>query len=223
MCGRFTQYEPLEFFVEAVSGPLDDSVRHMLSKQDQQPRYNITPGTDVWTMASNAKGHRVLKSQRWGLRAGGRMHINARRETVHRMPSFRDAFEHGRAVVLANGFYEPKGGKEIKNRPWYYFERADGAPLFLVAIYNTEGLALLTQKPVGPVADIHDRSPVFMPAEHVDTWLTADAHSQELLNALTSPDIAEALRYHAVSDLAKNPKNEGEALIAPQKDDAPER
>lgn len=215
MCGRFTQYEPLEFFVEAVSGPLDDSVRQLLSKQEQAPRYNVTPGTKIWTMATNARGQRVLTQKMWGLKALGRLHINARRETVHTTTSFKQAFAQGRAVVLANGFYEPKGAKGPKNRPWYYFEHIDNAPLFLTAIYNDAGLAILTQRPVGPVGDIHDRSPVFMPPEHVDAWLTTPANSKELLDQLASTDIANALRYHPVSDAAKNAKHEGKALIEP--------
>gem|GEM_PF-4109635 len=47
MCGRFTKHEPLEFFVESVSGPLDDSVRLLLSKQEQARRYNVPPGTKI--------------------------------------------------------------------------------------------------------------------------------------------------------------------------------
>lgn len=215
MCGRFTQYEPLEFFVEAVSGALDDSLRYLLSTQEQAPRYNITPGTKIWTMAANPRGERVLRRQNWGFQAGRRMHINARRESVHHTPSFEQAFAAQRAVVLANGFYEPKGPKSSKNRPWYYFEHADGAPLFLVAIYNAHGIAILTQAPTGPVADIHDRSPVFMPPHHVNTWLTDPTPSKELLDQLTSPTIAQHLRYHPVSDAAKSPKNEGKSLIEP--------
>gem|GEM_PF-5665411 len=72
-------------------------------------------------MATNARGQRVLTQKMWGLKALRRLHINARRETVHTATSVKHAFAHGRAVELANGFYEPKGAKGPQNRPWYYF------------------------------------------------------------------------------------------------------
>src|SRR5690625_6641319 len=68
-------------------------------------------------MATNARGQRVLTQKMWGLKALRRLHINARRETVHTATSVKHAFAHGRAVELANGFYEPKGAKGPQNRP----------------------------------------------------------------------------------------------------------
>ena len=45
---------------------------------------------------------------RWGIPGNrdGRPLFNARSETVHQLPAFRDAFQSGRCLIPASGFYE---------------------------------------------------------------------------------------------------------------------
>src|SRR5688572_2200041 len=53
------------------------------------------------------------KLARWGLpkTKGSGLIINARGETIDRLPTFRAAFQESRVIVPASGWYEWAGGK----------------------------------------------------------------------------------------------------------------
>jgi putative SOS response-associated peptidase YedK len=106
--------------------------------------------------------------------------------------------------------------KGAKNRPWYFFQPRDDAPLFLGAVVKPEGFSILTQAPLEPVASIHDRSPVLVPADDVMAWLSPDVAGPDALRRLAaSPtSLAARLKCWRVSDAAKNAANDGPELIA---------
>lgn len=103
--------------------------------------------------------------------------LNARLETAKTKPSFRDAWQHGRAVVPATGFYEWRGSAKRKElilvRPmegWLYlaalaswWERPQGRVLTW---------SLLTTESSGWFRDIHERMPVSLPADIRTMWLS---------------------------------------------------
>lgn len=64
----------------------------------------------------------------------GRRTYNARSETAHEKPSFRDAWKRGaRCIVPAEAIYEPcwESGRAVRWR----IARADGAPLAIAGLY----------------------------------------------------------------------------------------
>jgi putative SOS response-associated peptidase YedK len=67
--------------------------------------------------------------------AFGRRTYNARSETVHEKPSFRDAWRRGqRCVIPAEAIYEPnwESGKAVRWR----IARADGAPMAIAGLWS---------------------------------------------------------------------------------------
>lgn len=65
----------------------------------------------------------------------GRRTYNARSETVHEKPSFRDAWRRGqRCIVPAEAIYEPcwESGRAVRWR----IERADGEPMGLAGLWS---------------------------------------------------------------------------------------
>ncbi len=67
--------------------------------------------------------------------AFGRRTYNARSETVHEKPSFRDAWRRGqRCVIPAEAIYEPnwETGKAVRWR----IGRADGAPMAIAGLWS---------------------------------------------------------------------------------------
>lgn len=116
-------------------------------------------------------------------------------------------------MVLANGFYELKGLKTDKNRPWFFFQPKGGEPLFFGAIAKEEGFSILTRMPVPPVSEVHDRSPVIVPAENVLAWLDPDLPGSEALAKLAPEDAGAVLEGWRVSDAAKRVTSEGPELI----------
>ena len=97
MCGRITQQLPSDQICELYH------LRGTPLPPDRQPRYNGAPGQDFTACRVDEDGDRAIALLRWGLvpswvrdtRAGPRL-INARAETVHNKPSFRDAFRSRR-------------------------------------------------------------------------------------------------------------------------------
>ena len=109
MSGRFTQkytWSEVHTFLSVFGTP-----------KNLQPRYNIAPTTTVDVMRLDAEGRRELVSMRWGLvpffwkKSLKKLPatFNARAETVHDRPMFRESFRRRRCIIPASGFYEWTG------------------------------------------------------------------------------------------------------------------
>lgn len=139
--------------------------------------------------------------------------INVRSETAHVVPEYREPVAKHRCLVLASGFYEPEGAKTEKHRPWWYFEASDRAPLFLGAVAQEAGFAILSRSPVDPVARVHDRSPVLVPADQALQWLDPALPGREAV-ALAGSSAAARLYGWRVSDAAKSAAHDSAECIA---------
>ena len=126
MCGRFTlTTREVHDLARALSATFADEDSARLHR----PRWNIALMNDHWLPPPDA-GRRALVRARFGLDGpGGRLVINARAETAAKLPTFRDAFERGRCVVPADGFYEWQGGRGQRSPMW--FHPPDGGLLLL--------------------------------------------------------------------------------------------
>src|SRR5438874_13670820 len=109
MCGRYRlsrRKQIVEEYFDCVSG-----------EEDCAPRYNIAPTQAVPVIRQNPKEPvRQISTMRWGLipswakdTSGAARMINARSETAHTLPAFRDAMKLRRCLVPADGFYEWQG------------------------------------------------------------------------------------------------------------------
>jgi len=83
----------------------------------------------------------------------------------------------------------------------------------LGAIAHDAGFAILTRGPVDPVARVHDRSPVLVPADQVLQWLDPRWSGREVL-AQAGTRVAEHLQGWRVSDAARSATREGAECIA---------
>lgn len=213
MCGRYARIGDL---VEWVAPLGADPGRDLHVRLRETPsRYNIAPGTSNWILAMDERGDLAVEECKWAFptRRGNR--INVRSETAHVVPEYREHFARHRCVVPASGFYEPKGPKAQKNRPWFYFQRPDRAPLYLGAIVKPEGFSILTRAPAPPVSAVHDRTPVLVPADGVLEWLDPDLPGREALERFAPPEFGTALEGWQVGDGAKRPVNDEPGLIEP--------
>ena len=95
MCGRVIQ----------SSGPLNLAIVDGMNVRDSRvhnypPRWNAAPSQDLLVIRRNHRtGEASLDPLRWGLipnwcndPQGGRKPINAKGETVHTLPTFRDGY-----------------------------------------------------------------------------------------------------------------------------------
>lgn len=214
MCGRFTGDLSPRQWARVLGAAIDPATLAALARIDAGPRYNIPPGTRNWIAVAAADGIAFNESL-WAFPTSRGNRINVRSETAHVVPEYRDWFDGHRCVVLATGFYEPKGAKSAKVRPWYYFTPRDHAPLFLGGIVKPEGFSILTRAPVNPIAAIHDRMPVMVPPDEVVAWLDPEIRGREALREFAPASYGEQLVGWPVGDGAKRPANDDELRIAP--------
>ena len=211
MCGRFEIHSTLEIIAKVFS---IDSITF-----DYSPSYNIAPSQDILLVVKD--GERRLVRSRWGfvpswskeLSAGYKM-INARAETVSDKPSFRQAFQNQRCLVVADGFYEWK--KEgAKKRP-FYIRLKSGKPLGFAGLYNVWKSpagdqictsTIITTDANEVVRPLHDRMPVITSPDSYDLWLDPNVHDKALLQNILKPYPSEELEVYEVTPKVSSPKN----------------
>ena len=150
-------------------------------------------------------------------------HIDARAETVDRLPLFREAFAKRRCLIPATGFYEWQQREDGKQP--YRFRRKDLEPFAFAGIWEFARLGgeeiLSTAIIVGQanplVGGIHDRMPVKLMLEDYDRWL-ATANSADELKSLLRPYDADLMEAYAVSRVVNSVKNDTEECIEPAED-----
>jgi len=184
MCGRVTLRRP-----ERVRLPRLDT-RMLFATL---PRYNIAPTQSLWTV-TEANEERSLWALKWGLipswskKPAG--FINARAETLETRPSFKESFLRRRCLIPADGFYEWE--KLGKAKQPHYFQVKDKDPFFFAGIWDEwqangsaiKTCAIITTTANKVLATIHDRMPVILRDEELDTWLRSNAKPSELLELL---------------------------------------
>jgi putative SOS response-associated peptidase YedK len=215
MCGRYTLASDADEVVEAFDVPP--------LAFDYHARYNIAPGQDAPVVAAD-RGGRRMGLMFWGLVPSwsddpARGFINARGESVHRTPSFRDAFRRRRCLVPADGFYEWR--KEGRGRIPFHFRPAAGGVIAFAGIWERwarpgsptrYGFAILTTAASDDVAAVHDRMPVVVgPADHA-MWL--DGHAPlERLRGLVVPAPPGSFVARRVSTRVNSPALDDPSLL----------
>jgi len=211
MCGRFEIHSAIELIAK-IFGIHEWDIEYL-------PSYNIAPSQDILLVVNDGK-RRLVKS-RWGfvpswskeLSAGYKM-INARAESVADKPSFRQAFQNQRCLVVADGFYEWK--KEGTTKRPFYIRLKSGKPLGFAGLYNVwkspEGEQICTSTIITTDANellqpLHDRMPVITPPNAYDIWLDPTIHDKALLQAVLKPYASDALDTYEVTPKVNSPKN----------------
>jgi putative SOS response-associated peptidase YedK len=243
MCGRYalaasqeeiiTQFEINSLSEKAVRSPLPVD-------------WNIAPTKSVY-LIKGPSGDRSLDIASWGLIApwsksreeasrSQSMAINARVETVHEKPTFRQAFKTKRCLIPATGYYEwaTELGQYPRKQPIFITSDEDRLLAF-TGIYSfwrdpsnlesgenedpatlmKQSVAIITRDAVGDLAKVHNRMPLFLPRDRWDRWLDIDTPEQELKGLLdvSAPD--SHLRFWPVESRVNSIRNNGRELILP--------
>lgn len=221
MCGRFALAAPkveliTHFRLDDFEGDWDDSLA----------RYNIPPGTDIAVIRQSPEGKRVLHHLRWGLiphwakdpSIGAKLN-NARGESVHERPSFRNAFAKRRCLIPISGFFEWKPEGKIKQP--YYFSSANGHPLALGGLWESwkapdgsivRTACIITTAANDLMAPVHDRMPVIIEAADWKRWLASPA---EEVADLIHPYAGNDLQAWPVERRVSRTGEDDAGLIAP--------
>jgi len=221
MCGRFTLTYRERVRLAEEMGVLVEQV-----PPDYRPRYNIAPTDSHLILRKRYEDLEVLTAK-WGLvnswatdakRAAAQ--INARAESLARLPAFREAFQKRRCLVPADGFFEWTGDKALRRPIW--FHRLEGGLLYFAGLYESwqrqpgeweRTFTIVTTTPNSLIAPIHDRMPVILPEEAIDEWLFGSDDQERLLGML-APAAESVLVATPVSRRANSVQNDDpECLI----------
>lgn len=221
MCGRFTLFEP----DKVLAREFDVS-----NFPPRSPRYNIAPSQPIAAIrAAPAGSRRELALLRWGLipswskdPAIGNRLINARAETAHEKPSFRNAFRRHRCLIPTSGFYEWLRWERGKQP--YFVRMRDGHPFAFAGLWDRwespdegviETCTILTTTSNAVLAPIHDRMPVILPPREYDRWLDPSLKDLESLAPLLVPFPPEEMLAYPVNPRVNAPSADDKGCIAP--------
>ena len=221
MCGRYS--------LAIDSDALEDrfTLRGGL-QMPLSPRYNIAPTQEVFTVVNEGPGNEA-RMMKWGLipfwakdpSIGNRM-INARAETLAEKPSFRQAYQKRRCLLVADGFYEWQ--KVGRNKRPMRITLASGEPFAFAGLWETwntpsggtvQSFTILTTSANETLAHIHNRMPVILRRDAEEIWLDHTVQDRELLSGLFAPyDPSETVAYE-VSALVNSAANNVPEVITP--------
>jgi putative SOS response-associated peptidase YedK len=225
MCGRIAGDRDPEEVGWHYHARLDDLAK---LAETGLPRFNIAPRSQILTLVRR-DDERVLTATRWGLiphwakdRAMGDRAVNARGETVARLPTFRDAFKRSRCVIPATHFYEwqRQNGTKVPHA----IKRVGGEPMSLAGLTSRwtdrdsgeilDTCTIITTKPNAVMEKLHNRMPVVLDDGAIDAWLEPDQDTA-VLQSLLTPCPDDVLTAYAVSTAVNSRKNQGPELVEP--------
>ncbi|WP_350260797.1 SOS response-associated peptidase family protein [Pantoea sp. BJ2] len=218
MCGRFAQYSSRNDYFESL-GLKADEIQY-----DLEPiwRFNVAPGTKV-LLLNEREEELHLDPVYWGYGPewwNKQPLINARGETAATGRMFKPLWNHGRAIVPADGWYEWK--KDGSKKQPYFIYRKKKTPLFFAAIgkapygkdHDKAGFVIVTSSSNKGMVDIHDRRPLVLTADAVREWMseeTTPERAQEIANDAAVPE--KDFTWHPVSKKVGNIHNQGDELV----------
>lgn len=163
MCGRYTlTYQGLDEVVALLDALIEPAAAELY-----RPRYNIAP-THAVVIARLGPGRPALVPAVWGLHRDRRLIINVRSESA--ATRFPAAYQYGRCVVPADGFYEWTGERSERRPIWFHAPIVTpgvAPPLFMAGLCeerpdDAPSFAVLTTASRPPIAAVHDRMPVLL-------------------------------------------------------------
>ncbi len=234
MCGRFVATTPTDVLARYFDAEPPEV------PSDRGPRYNVAPTTDVYVVLADGDVRRVTPAH-WGLvprwakdpSIGSRM-INARAETLAEKPSFKGPFKRHRCIVPADGFYEWARVPGQRTKQPMYIHRPDDEPFAFAGLWEQwrpkeqpdaaplRSTTIITTTANEPMAAVHDRMPVILPASAWDEWLDPANEDLEALGKLLVPAPARLTVLHPVSTAVGSVRNQGPELIEPCEPLAPD-
>ena len=235
MCGRYAQSADMRELMEQfeVTG---NSPTYSIPVN-----WNIAPTNPIYIVRESMQEQSIVKRDlavvSWGLiapwlsdpaeaKASQSRAINARSESVHEKPTFRDGFKSRRCLIPAQGYYEwATALGKFRPKQAFYISSRDGQQLSIAGIWSSwrapngevfETASIITQEAQGELATIHSRMPVFMPHNRWQAWLDPMNKDVEHLRNLMVVDSPESIvTAHPVSTAVNSVANNGQSLIEP--------
>jgi putative SOS response-associated peptidase YedK len=141
--------------------------------------------------------------------------INARSETAHTLPAFREAMKLRRCLVPADGFYEWQRRGSAKQP--FCFEVGDGGLFAFAGLWErwrdpsgqwVKSCSILTTTPNAVTSAVHDRMPVILDPDSYDLWLDPAMQNVADISELLKPCDPQFMRCYPVSSRVNHVGND---------------
>jgi putative SOS response-associated peptidase YedK len=226
MCGRVVQASPpdqLGLRVVSALDPRDNRVRAD-RYGNVPPRYNAAPSQELWVIRRNPEtGEASMDLLKWGLipywckERPKPPPINAKAETVSKLPMFREAYRKRRCIVPVDGFFEWRAERGSKQP--YAIAMKDRSPFGLAGLWENwkdpatgewvRTFCIMTTAANDLVSRIHDRMPAILRPEDCARWLGEEKPPADLL----APFPPEPMTMWPISNRVNSPKNDDAQLL----------
>lgn len=219
MCGRAVIISPIEVIAEEFG--IDNP------RMTVKPSYNISPSQNM--LAVIKQESRKLMTCKWGFipswakdPAIGHKMINARAETIATKPAFRSSYKKHRCLIVADGFYEWK--KTEHGKVPYFIHLKSGKPFGFAGIYSRwtsdkgesiDTCSIITTSANELIETVHDRMPVIISKESMESWLDTDMTDEGILSSMLKPYPSEEMELYQISKMVNDPKHNSPDLLEP--------
>ena len=222
MCGRYRLSRRKQIIEQHFdTAPWDD---------DWNPRFNVAPTQPIPVIRQHPKEPvRQVSMMRWGLipswakdTSGAARMINARSETAHTLPAFREAMKSRRCLIPADGFYEWM--RDGKAKQPFCFEVNSGQLFAFAGLWErwrdpsgqwVKSCSILTTTPNAVTSAVHDRMPVILHPDSYDLWLDPGMQNVAAISELLKPYDAGLMRCYPVSTRINHVANDDEECSRP--------
>lgn len=207
MCGRYSLITSVDEIKE----------RFAVKKIDGKilPNYNAAPNQQLPLIASQNQDR--LRLATWGIQPAWlkdekspKRLINAKAETLAIKPTFKQAAEKRRCLIIADGFYEWAKIFNSKSKQPFRITLKNNAPFAMAGIYESKKeyleFAIITTAANTLMAKIHSRMPAILLPEDEKRWLNPNITLKQAIMML-KPYPANKMKAYPVSILVNNPKN----------------
>jgi putative SOS response-associated peptidase YedK len=231
MCGRYALYKSAGELIEEFEITTNRIPAALPAD------WNIAPTREIYVIRNSSLDNRPeLATLSWGMIApwskdrseairSQSQAINARSESVHEKPTFRNAFKSRRCLIPASGYYEwaTELGKYESKQPFFIQSETEEKTLAFAGIYDRwidpsgeifESASIITRPAVDFLATIHNRMPTFLPTDRWSAWLDPKLNEiEEIRELMELSEPAAGLRAHPVSTKVNATRNNGADLI----------
>ncbi|MFV2089538.1 MAG: SOS response-associated peptidase [Pseudomonadales bacterium] len=218
MCGRFN----------VTADPLTVLLMELVGLPHPGPdNYNAAPTESIVVLRSGEDGQPELVPMRWWLTpywskgpSTRYSMFNAKSETAHKSPAFREPFRKRRCVVPVSGFYEwtRHQGQKLP----YYIRPRQQHGLLLAGLWDRwrpsdpevgseevlESFAILTVPAAPGMEFVHNRQPLMLSMEQARQWMDPkNADLDELISSNLPVEIdAVPVSTHVNNARNKDPR-----------------
>lgn len=185
-----------------------------------EPNYNIGAGKSVPVIISKADA-REFTPMRWGIQQEGGRVLSASSEQVKSDKNLFRAYEQGRCIVPASGFFMWKTTVEDDIYP-FFIRVMDSEVIGIAAIYTSwkagndhdiHGFTMISTPANDLVQPLGDTMPLILMPQDYDDWL--NGKEKDYTKKITGPQFLANMTVFRVPESVNDPANNSPELIQP--------